>query len=187
MSRSKEVGRLLRAQEKIQAKIKKDLPKVTSLLEEKINTWENEFSMGFFYQGQRYLETMDQQEKNYKLQKELQKLQKQQAKNEKLQKNTSGMSEKNQKKIFSSSTMNSTFNRSNNQLTPSTINNNNNNNNMTGSNNNKNPTKQNTNNLKSSNPLENLCSFSRDFSSAASIKSISTTSSSDDANNQLLH
>ena len=49
-SRAGDTGRLLR-EEKLQARIKKDLPKLTKLLEEKIPQWETQNASTFLYRG----------------------------------------------------------------------------------------------------------------------------------------
>ncbi|KAF0697066.1 Aste57867_12213 [Aphanomyces stellatus] len=79
---ARDSGRLLR-EEKLQAKIKHDLPKLTKLLVEKLPAWETDFNMPFVFQGERYLDTIERVDSDYAKQKEIERLEKERMKREK--------------------------------------------------------------------------------------------------------
>ncbi|CAK4277192.1 unnamed protein product [Aphanomyces euteiches] len=82
IGRTRDTGRLLR-EEKLQAKIKHDLPKITKLLSEKLPAWEVEYGVPFVVQGERYMDTMIRVDTEYAKQKELEKQEKERLKREK--------------------------------------------------------------------------------------------------------
>ncbi|ETV95624.1 hypothetical protein H310_11052 [Aphanomyces invadans] len=79
---TRDTGRLLR-EEKLQAKIKHDLPKLTKLLLDKLPAWEGEFASPFLVRGERYLDTIARVDAEYSKQKELDRLEKDRLKREK--------------------------------------------------------------------------------------------------------
>ena len=80
----RDTGRLLR-EEKLQMRIKKDLPKVTEWLYKKIAAWVEEYEMNFLYRGLRYTETTDQADRAYVEKKEAEKAAKDKKKREERQ------------------------------------------------------------------------------------------------------
>ncbi|RHY45604.1 hypothetical protein DYB38_011039 [Aphanomyces astaci] len=75
-------ARLLR-EEKLQAKIKHDLPKWTKLLLDKLPAWEQEYCTPFVLRGERYLDTIARVDADYIKQKELDRMEKDRLKREK--------------------------------------------------------------------------------------------------------
>ena len=75
----RDTGRLLR-EEKLQTRIKKDLPKVTEWLQKKLPIWEEENGTTFFYQGERYLNKMEDVDRAYMEEKEANKVAKEKKK-----------------------------------------------------------------------------------------------------------